>query len=156
MIKAFFILDSQFLPFPTTNTNMPVRIPRIWIPHPRLGRRYCSLTAPPRPPPIGIANISGPRQIIEIHGRDAAKFLQGLTTRNIPMLSDSRGAYSAFLNAQACTHVKYIRIHINDIREKFSTTSSYTRRTTATAGGLKLKQRTSNPSADLLSEKALH
>jgi len=97
---------AQFLSFPTTNTNMPMRIPHVGAPRPRLGRRYCSLTAPPRPPPIGIANLSSPRQLIEIHGRDATKYLQGLTTRNFPMLPDSQGAYSAFLNAQARTHMK--------------------------------------------------
>ncbi|KAG0635173.1 hypothetical protein HOY80DRAFT_893585 [Tuber brumale] len=77
---------------------MPLRIPYICTPCFRRG--YSSSTAPAHPPPIGISNISRYRQLIEIHGRDAPKYLQGLTTRDIPMLSNSQSAYSAFLNAQ--------------------------------------------------------
>ncbi|CUS07188.1 unnamed protein product [Tuber aestivum] len=79
---------------------MPLRIPRICTPW--LCRGYSSPTAPPcPPPPTGISNISRFRQLIEIHGPDAAQYLQGLTTRNIPTLSDGGGSYSAFLNPQA-------------------------------------------------------
>ncbi|CAZ84764.1 unnamed protein product [Tuber melanosporum] len=77
---------------------MPLRIPYTCTPC--LRRGYSSSTAPPHPPPTGISNLSRYRQLIEIHGRDAPKYLQGLTTGDIPMQSDSLGTYSAFLNAQ--------------------------------------------------------
>ncbi|PWW76923.1 Aminomethyltransferase folate-binding domain-containing protein [Tuber magnatum] len=77
---------------------MPLRIQHISTPC--LRRGYSSSTAPPQPPPLGISNISRSRQLIEIHGPDAAKYLQGVTTRNILKLTEGRGAYSAFLNAQ--------------------------------------------------------
>ncbi|MCJ1258432.1 ccr4 associated factor [Lignoscripta atroalba] len=58
-------------------------------------------TRPPPPPPSGFANLTT-RRLISLHGRDASRFLQGLTTANIPSPSSSPkgGFYSAFLNAQ--------------------------------------------------------
>ncbi|KAL8704793.1 MAG: hypothetical protein Q9201_002064 [Fulgogasparrea decipioides] len=60
-----------------------------------------SHSALPEPPPkSGFAHLTN-RALISIHGRDAAHFLQGLTTSNIQTSSPQRsGFYSAFLNAQ--------------------------------------------------------
>ncbi|MCJ1247733.1 ccr4 associated factor [Trapelia coarctata] len=84
-----------------------------------LARRYLSTTSTsartlpaqpassvsPSPPPTGYANLTN-RALISLTGHDASKFLQGLTTANIPPLpsappnSSPRSLYSAFLNAQ--------------------------------------------------------
>ena len=49
----------------------------------------------------GIALLPG-RRLIELQGQDAARFLQGLTTANIPSVNPAKpkAIYSAFLNAQ--------------------------------------------------------
>ncbi|KAL8938966.1 MAG: hypothetical protein Q9216_003614 [Gyalolechia sp. 2 TL-2023] len=55
---------------------------------------------PPRPPPTGYAHLTN-RALISVHGRDAAHYLQGLTTFNIKTTtSSSSGFYSSFINAQ--------------------------------------------------------
>ncbi|KAL8798720.1 MAG: hypothetical protein Q9182_006435 [Xanthomendoza sp. 2 TL-2023] len=58
-------------------------------------------TLPPAPPPTGFARLTN-RALILVHGRDAAHYLQGLTTSNIrdyPLHSTS-ACFTAFLNAQ--------------------------------------------------------
>ena len=71
----------------------------------RLCRRLLSTSAlPPAPPPKGYAHLTT-RRLISLRGHDAPRFLQGLTTQNIPSAdsptnhSPSQGFYSAFLNA---------------------------------------------------------
>ena len=80
-----------------------------------LGQRLFSTALPqslpshaPKPPPLpqspptsGFANLTT-RRLISLSGRDASKFLQGLTTANIPSRHSKsvEGYYSAFLNAQ--------------------------------------------------------
>lgn len=69
--------------------------------------RYFSTTPsalsdlPSTPPFAGFARLTN-RALISIHGRDAAHYLQGLTTANIKNSSSSSqaGFYSSFLNAQ--------------------------------------------------------
>ncbi|KAL8832760.1 MAG: hypothetical protein Q9170_004758 [Blastenia crenularia] len=70
------------------------------------GHQYLSSAAPPTrnpppPPSAGFARLSN-RALISIHGRDAAHYLQGLTTSNIQTSTpqSQQGFYSAFLNAQ--------------------------------------------------------
>ncbi|MCJ1299684.1 ccr4 associated factor [Hypocenomyce scalaris] len=53
---------------------------------------------PPPPPPTGFTKLIS-RRLLSLHGRDAAHFLQGITTTNIRP-SAPHGWYSAFLNAQ--------------------------------------------------------
>ena len=68
-------------------------------------RRYLSSAQPKAsnhsPPSIGFAHLTN-RALISVQGRDAAHFLQGLTTSNIKTstASSQLGFYSAFLNAQ--------------------------------------------------------
>jgi folate-binding protein YgfZ len=52
------------------------------------------------PPAEGVTNLSPTRSLLHIHGRDATKFLQGITTRDIPSLPASSPSYAAFLNPQ--------------------------------------------------------
>lgn len=80
----------------TISISMPPRIRIPYICPPCLRRPYSTL--PPRPPPSGMTKLTSTRQLISIHGIDATKFLQGLTTTNIPPLTT--GAYSAFLTPQ--------------------------------------------------------
>ncbi|KAI4247171.1 MAG: hypothetical protein L6R40_001514 [Gallowayella cf. fulva] len=56
---------------------------------------------PPSPPPTGFARLTN-RALILVHGRDAAHYLQGLTTSNIKDYTYDllEGRYTAFLNAQ--------------------------------------------------------
>ncbi|EON70022.1 hypothetical protein W97_09288 [Coniosporium apollinis CBS 100218] len=53
---------------------------------------------PPPPPPSGVSALPH-RRLISLSGRDAAKFLQGLTTNNVSPFATT-GWYTAFLNAQ--------------------------------------------------------
>ncbi|KAI9766345.1 MAG: ccr4 associated factor [Geoglossum simile] len=53
---------------------------------------------PPHPPAAGIAKLTN-RRLIALHGQDAPGFLQGVVTNNIRP-GETRGFYSAFLNAQ--------------------------------------------------------
>lgn len=65
----------------------------------RLRRAYSSTpTGPASPPTSGYARLSN-RRLISVHGADAPKFLQGLTTNNLHP-SWTSGWYSAFLTAQ--------------------------------------------------------
>ncbi|CAF9904166.1 MAG: Iron-sulfur clusters incorporation protein [Heterodermia speciosa] len=68
-------------------------------------RRLLSTSAlPPAPPPRGYAHLTT-RRLISLRGHDAPRFLQGLTTQNIPSVDSPsshprpQGLYSAFLNA---------------------------------------------------------
>lgn len=70
------------------HSQMP---PRVRFRPPSLRRAYSTL-----PPSAGAVQLSTTRRLISIHGPDAAHFLQGLTTINIPPLTTT-GAYSAFL-----------------------------------------------------------
>ncbi|KAL8676391.1 MAG: hypothetical protein Q9186_007087 [Xanthomendoza sp. 1 TL-2023] len=58
-------------------------------------------TLPPPPPHKGFARLTN-RALILVHGRDAAHYLQGLTTSNINnhTLNSTDAHYTAFLNAQ--------------------------------------------------------
>ncbi|KAL8730359.1 MAG: hypothetical protein Q9166_004124 [cf. Caloplaca sp. 2 TL-2023] len=56
-------------------------------------------TLPSPPPPTGFARLTN-RALILLHGRDAAHYLQGLTTSNINNWTFMSGFYTAFLNAQ--------------------------------------------------------
>jgi len=62
--------------------------------------RRCLSTAPPPPPPSGLTKLTSTRRLILLHGPDAPKYLQGVTTTNIPTLSSSSGSYTGFLTAQ--------------------------------------------------------
>ncbi|KAL8900101.1 MAG: hypothetical protein Q9207_005850 [Kuettlingeria erythrocarpa] len=93
--------------------------------------RYFSATPtahsdlPPPPPPTGFARLTN-RALIHIHGRDAAHYLQGLTTANISTAtaSSQSGFYSSLLNAQGrvlhdvfiypTTHSRYFREKYDD------------------------------------------
>lgn len=59
-----------------------------------------SAPAPPPPPTTGHALLTT-RRLISVSGPDAPRFLQGLTTANIPSVAPSAGTgfYSAFLTA---------------------------------------------------------
>lgn len=93
-------------PHTTTTTTTPSQMPprvRLRPPSlrpPSLRRTYSTL--PPLPPSSGAVQLSTTRRLISIHGPDAAHFLQGLTTINIPPLTTT-GAYSAFLTP----HVRF-------------------------------------------------
>ncbi|KAL8811485.1 MAG: hypothetical protein Q9223_007522 [Gallowayella weberi] len=58
-------------------------------------------TLPPAPPPTGFARLTN-RALILVYGRDAAHYLQGLTTSNIRdyPLDSTSACFTAFLNAQ--------------------------------------------------------
>ncbi|KAL8950832.1 MAG: hypothetical protein Q9222_003153 [Ikaeria aurantiellina] len=75
---------------------------------------------PPPPPAAGFARLTD-RALISVQGRDAAHFLQGLTTSNIKA-SSPLGFYSSFLNAQGrVLHDVFIypTSQSLDFREKF-------------------------------------
>lgn len=57
-----------------------------------------SAALPALPPPSGMHKLTPTRRLISVHGPDATRYLQGLTTANIPLLTT--GAYSAFLSPQ--------------------------------------------------------
>ncbi|KAJ9660848.1 ccr4 associated factor [Coniosporium apollinis] len=59
---------------------------------------FRSSNNPPPPPPSGVTALPH-RRLISLSGRDAAKFLQGLTTNNVSPFATT-GWYTAFLNAQ--------------------------------------------------------
>jgi len=67
-------------------------------------RCFISTSLAPPPPLSGFARLTS-RRLILLTGRDAPRFLQGLTTRNIPPATSqsdqdpTKGLYSAFLNA---------------------------------------------------------
>ncbi|KAI9837284.1 MAG: hypothetical protein M1819_000358 [Sarea resinae] len=65
-------------------------------------RNYSSSTKPsalpPHPLSSGATKLSN-RRLIALHGQDASRFLQGITTNNIRP-GQTTGFYSAFLNAQ--------------------------------------------------------
>ncbi|KAL7271640.1 ccr4 associated factor [Rhizina undulata] len=83
---------------------VPKRLP--YICPPCFRRCYTSTATinetilPSHPPNSGTTRLTPTRRLIMIHGIDAPKYLQGVTTTNIPLLTDHRGAYSAFLTAQ--------------------------------------------------------
>ncbi|KAA8901697.1 transcription factor, component of CCR4 transcriptional complex [Sphaerosporella brunnea] len=62
-----------------------------------LQRRFYS--SYPAPPQKAITNLTPTRSLLHIHGLDATKFLQGITTRDIPLLPPQQPSYTAFLNA---------------------------------------------------------
>lgn len=64
----------------------------------RLLRRGLS-TSSPLTPATGFSNLTPTRRLLQIHGHDASKFLQGITTANFNVLTHG-GAYTAFLTAQ--------------------------------------------------------
>lgn len=68
----------------------PIRLPRL------RQRAHSTLTLPP--PLSGTALLSATRRLVSVHGPDAARFLQGLTTIDIPPLT--AGGYAAFLTPQ--------------------------------------------------------
>ncbi|KAI5790141.1 hypothetical protein EDC01DRAFT_691362 [Geopyxis carbonaria] len=65
-------------------------------------RKFSSIRTPlpPHPPASGLSKLTSSRSLILIHGVDAPKYLQGVTTVNIPGLTNNKGAYTAFLNAK--------------------------------------------------------
>ncbi|KAG5927403.1 hypothetical protein E4U53_002869 [Claviceps sorghi] len=63
-------------------------------------RRFAN-SAPPKPPPAGLAALPS-RQLLSVSGPDAAKFLQGMVTANVTGpngLPRADAFYSGFLNA---------------------------------------------------------
>ncbi|KAG6000543.1 hypothetical protein E4U43_001574 [Claviceps pusilla] len=64
-------------------------------------RRRFANSAPPKPPPAGLAALPS-RQLLSVSGPDAAKFLQGIITANVTGpngLPRTDAFYSGFLNA---------------------------------------------------------
>ncbi|KAF6222220.1 hypothetical protein HO133_001306 [Letharia lupina] len=67
---------------------------------PRLSRSHTTISAPNPPAPLHTACAQLPtRRLVSLRGHDASRFLQGLTTQNIPSQYMRSCFYSAFLNA---------------------------------------------------------
>ncbi|TGZ84699.1 Aminomethyltransferase folate-binding domain-containing protein [Ascodesmis nigricans] len=63
-------------------------------------RRSTSLPPVSTPPNAGITNLNSTRRLILLQGPDVPKFLQGITTINVPNITGNKGVYCAFLNSK--------------------------------------------------------
>src|SRR5579859_6635651 len=69
---------------------------------------------PAQIPTSGAVNLSSLRALVDLHGPDAAKFLQGLITKIFPSETEPNGLFTSFLSPQ----VESFRIFV-DVRDEF-------------------------------------